>query len=92
MLHNAYQNLETSMIVCSSGFMTYRKDIHSDDMNIKKQRVEHPFTFILLPSLGLETCVQEILKRQMSRSYLKIILTNVAPTQVANKIKNKIDQ
>ncbi|WP_227611008.1 MULTISPECIES: hypothetical protein [unclassified Acinetobacter] len=64
----------TTIIVCSSGFMTYREDIHSDYVKIKKQIFEHPLTFVLLPSLCLERCVQEILKRQMGRSYLKIQL------------------
>ena len=58
------------IIVCSSGFMTYPHDIHQDYIKIKDEIESHIFTFLMLPSLVLETCVQEIVARQMNRAYL----------------------
>jgi len=58
------------IIVCSSGFMTYPHDTHQDYIKIKDEIESHIFTFLMLPSLVLETCVQEIVARQMNRAYL----------------------
>lgn len=60
------------IIVCSSGFMCYPDDISKDYLRIKKQIENHDFTFLLLPSLNLETCVNEIINRQVQRSYLNL--------------------
>ena len=61
------------IIVCSSGFMTYPHDIHQDYIKIKDEIESHIFTFLMLPSLVLETCVQEIVARQMNRAYLNLV-------------------
>ncbi len=58
------------IIVCSSGFMTYPNDIHKEYVKIKNMIENYKFTFLLLPSLELESCVREILIRQMKRVYL----------------------
>ncbi|MCH7316881.1 MULTISPECIES: shikimate kinase [Acinetobacter] len=58
------------IIVCSSGFMAYPHDIQQDYMKIKDEIESHIFTFLMLPSLALETYVQEIVARQMNRAYL----------------------
>lgn len=63
---------KTNLIVCSSGFMCYPSDIIENYFMIKKLIVNHPLTFLLLPSFDLEDCVKEILNRQMQRSYLNI--------------------
>ena len=60
------------IIVCSSGFMCYPDDISKDYLRIKKQIENHDFTFLLLPSLYLETCVNEIINRRVQRSYLNL--------------------
>ncbi|MCU4413832.1 hypothetical protein KTH71_07230 [Acinetobacter sp. WU_MDCI_Axc73] len=69
--HRIEGNIKSSIIVCSSGFMTYPEDVHINYMEIKQQILHYPFTFVLLPSLCFETCVQEIVTRQMKRPYLK---------------------
>lgn len=61
-----------NIVVCSSGFMCYLNDISKDYLRIKKQIEKHDFTFLLLPSMDLETCVNEIVDRQMMRSYLSL--------------------
>ncbi|MCU4379181.1 shikimate kinase [Acinetobacter haemolyticus] len=62
---------KVSIIVCSSGFMTYSDDVHQDYLKIKQEVEHHLFTFLLLPSLDFEACVKETLKRQMGRVYLE---------------------
>ncbi|WHP04939.1 shikimate kinase [Acinetobacter corruptisaponis] len=69
-LQQKSENQEIIIIVCSSGFMTYSEDTHQDYIKIKNEIEKHKFTFLLLPSLELEKCVQEILTRQMTRTYL----------------------
>ena len=70
-MHKVHQQGSNVIVVCSSGFMTYPEDIHLNYLELKKQILEHSLTFILLPSLSFEICVQEIVKRQMNRPYLK---------------------
>lgn len=60
------------IVVCSSGFMCYSDDISRDYLRIKKQIENHDLTFLLLPSLDFETCINEIVDRQMMRSYLSL--------------------
>ncbi|RPE29823.1 shikimate kinase [Acinetobacter sp. BIGb0102] len=69
-LKEKLQSNSINVIVCSSGFMTYPNQVHGGYIKIKKEVENHPFTFLLLPSLDLERCVQLIVKRQMARSYL----------------------
>ncbi|MCJ0829189.1 hypothetical protein MN869_12120 [Acinetobacter sp. NIPH1876] len=64
------------IIVCSSGFMTYPNDTHQDYIKIKDEVEKHVFTFLMLPSLVLETCVQEIVARQLNRAYLNPVRAN----------------
>ncbi|NNP67026.1 shikimate kinase [Acinetobacter sp. Ac_5812] len=64
------------IIVCSSGFMTYPNDTHQDYIKIKDEVESHVFTFLMLPSLVLETCVQEIVARQLNRAYLNPVRAN----------------
>lgn len=54
--------------------MCYPSEIHPDYF-ITKQRIEHhPLTFLLLPCFNLKDCVEEIVCRQMQRSYLNASL------------------
>lgn len=73
------------IIVCSSGFMCYPDDISKDYLRIKKQIENHDFTFLLLPSLYLETCVNEIINRRVQRSYL-----NLSKEKETQKIRKRL--
>ena len=53
----------------SSGFMTYREDIHPDYPRFRGEIAASPTTFVLLPSLDLETCVAETVRRQLRRPF-----------------------
>jgi len=65
------QSSSINLIVCSSGFMTYPNYIHHDYIKVKEEVENHPFTFLLLPAVDVELCVQLIITRQMNRAYLK---------------------
>ncbi len=56
-----------AVLATSSGFMTYPADTHPDLLAIHQAIAEQPSTFVLLPSLDLEECVSETLRRQRVR-------------------------
>lgn len=58
-----------AVVALSSGFMTYTDDIHEDYVRLRTAIACSPATFVLLPSLDLETCVQEIVRRQAMRAF-----------------------
>jgi shikimate kinase len=71
---NVYSDLvsasATSQIVAlSSGFMTYRNDVHPGYAKCRRRIVSSSTTFVLLPSLDVETCVAEIVRRQLARPF-----------------------
>jgi shikimate kinase len=55
------------VIALSSGFMTYGDEIHPSYSEIRAAIAESSTTFVLLPSLDVETCVAEIVRRQVHR-------------------------
>jgi shikimate kinase len=57
------------VLALSSGFMTYREDIHPDYVHLRRDIAASPVTFVLLPSLDFETCVAEIVRRQIGRPF-----------------------
>ena len=59
------------VVALSSGFMTYRDDIHPDYVRWRQQIASSESTFVLLPSLDLETCVAEIVRRQLRRPFAR---------------------
>jgi shikimate kinase len=59
---------EGGVMALSSGFMSYVEDIHPKYADVRVSIAESPTTFVLLPSLDLETCVAEIVRRQVRRS------------------------
>lgn len=61
----------TAIVILSSGFMTYGSDIHPEVESIHKHILDSPTTILLMPSFDLEECVQEIVKRQMAKTYVK---------------------
>lgn len=58
------------VIALSSGFMVYPVDVHPDYRKLKKNLAGDGNTFLLLPSVFLESCVDETVRRQLGRSYL----------------------
>lgn len=73
---NVYVALATvacreAVLALSSGFMTYRPDIHPDYESCRREIVSSPSTFVLLPSLDFETCVAEIVRRQLIRPFAR---------------------
>ncbi|MDR7015921.1 shikimate kinase [Acinetobacter sp. 3657] len=73
-LRAKYHVNRITIIVCSSGFMAYPSDIDRNYIKVKDEIENHIFTFLLLPSLDLETCVKEVLTRQMNRTYLNPVI------------------
>lgn len=55
------------VIALSSGFMTYAEEVHPSYAEIRAAIAESVTTFVLLPSLDVETCVAEIVRRQVHR-------------------------
>jgi shikimate kinase len=64
-----YQTIEldSAVIALSSGFMTYPEDTHPQLPTVWQSIVTQPSTFVLLPSLDLEECVTETVRRQRRR-------------------------
>ena len=58
-----------TVVALSSGFMTYRLDVHSDYAHCRRDFSSSPTTFVLLPSLDVEVCVAEIVRRQTGRPF-----------------------
>ncbi|MBN8754523.1 MULTISPECIES: shikimate kinase [Variovorax] len=59
-----------TVYVLSSGFMTYPADVDASYAGIRAAVERDTLTLLLLPSFELETCVQAIVRRQLSRPYL----------------------
>lgn len=57
------------VIALSSGFMTYQDDIHPDYLYCGQRIALSALSFVLLPSLDLETCVAETVRRQLQRPF-----------------------
>ena len=55
------------VLALSSGFMTYPPGIRPGYAAIRREIARSPTTFVLLPSLDLEACVAETVRRQMAR-------------------------
>ena len=51
----------------SSGFMTYATEVHPNYVELRAAIAQSPTTVVLLPSLDLEACVTEIVRRQVHR-------------------------
>lgn len=57
------------VLALSSGFMAYREDVHPAYARFRRDIAASPTTFVLLPSLDLETCVADIVRRQLGRPF-----------------------
>lgn len=63
------ERAQPGVLALSSGFMTYRDDVHPVYVHYRRQIIASDATFVLLPSLDLETCVAEIVRRQSLRRF-----------------------
>jgi shikimate kinase len=61
--------IRPGVVALSSGFMTYARDIHPDYSRVLRELVQSPYTFALLPSVDLDVCVVETVRRQMARPF-----------------------
>lgn len=59
------------VIALSSGFMTYPKNIHPQYRRFRSKIATSPFSFVLLPSIDLEVCVRETVRRQLTRPFVR---------------------
>ena len=57
----------SGVIALSSGFMAYPGSLHPAYPALRSDICRSPTTFVLLPSLDLEACVDEIVRRQVAR-------------------------
>ena len=73
----AYANVEAyelvragsnAVLALSSGFMTYPPEVHPRYAAMRHEIARSRTTFVLLPSLDLEACVAETVRRQMARA------------------------
>lgn len=55
------------VLALSSGFMTYAPAVHPAYAEVRRAVACAPATFVLLPSLDLEACVAETVRRQLAR-------------------------
>jgi shikimate kinase len=56
-----------SVLALSSGFMTYPHRVHPSYTRVRSDICTSPTTFVLIPSLDLEKCVRETVRRQLGR-------------------------
>ena len=64
-------NEQDGVLALSSGFMTYPPAIHRQYPGLRRDIERSTTTFVLLPSLDLETCVAEIVRRQLGRPFCR---------------------
>jgi shikimate kinase len=58
-----------NVLALSSGFMTYPSGVHAGYEECRKDIASSPSTFVLLPSLDVEACVTETVRRQLLRPF-----------------------
>ena len=63
------EDARPSVVALSSGFMTYPPGVHPGYPELRREVEGSPATFVLLPSLDLETCVAETVRRQLARPF-----------------------
>jgi shikimate kinase len=63
------EGVRPGVVALSSGFMTYTSDAHPEYGRIRREIAECARTFVLLPSLHLESCVAETVRRQVARPF-----------------------
>jgi len=63
------EGVRPGVVALSSGFMMYASDAHPEYKGIRREIAECARTFVLLPSLNLEACVAETVRRQVGRPF-----------------------
>ena len=61
----------TGVVALSSGFMTYRDEVHPEYACWRQRLASSRSTVVLLPSLHLDICVAEIVRRQLLRPFAR---------------------
>src|SRR5438094_109738 len=56
-------------LALSSGFMTYLESVHPEYQQLRREVEMSEATFVLLPSLKVDDCVREIVRRQLTSSF-----------------------
>ena len=59
------------IVALSSGFLTYPDSIHPAYRALRQRVASSPSTFVLLPSVNIEACVSEIVRRQLRRPFAR---------------------
>ena len=59
------------VLALSSGFMTYPPDVHAEYERCCQDFTSSTSTFVLLPSLDVEACVAETVRRQLLRPFAR---------------------
>ena len=59
------------VVALSSGFMMYPRQIHPDYRQLRAGLEQSHTTFVLIPSLAVEQCVAETVRRQMTRPFCR---------------------
>lgn len=62
---------KADVVALSSGFMTYHDQVHPTYAGWRQRIASSALTFVLLPSLDDETCVAEIVRRQLRRPFAR---------------------
>ena len=57
------------VVALSSGFMTYKRDTHPEYSRLCRELEQGPNTFVVLPSIDLDVCVAETVRRQIARPF-----------------------
>ena len=72
-VYRSFRDTVTSaaVLALSSGFMTYASDIHPEYAVVREAIIRSPTAFVLLPSLDLEVCVSETVRRQSRRPFAR---------------------
>lgn len=63
----AHRLREQTVVALSSGFMVYPESMHPAIRGLQQEIAVAATTVLLLPSLDLETCVLETVRRQVTR-------------------------
>ena len=61
--------IRPGVVALSSGFMTYRRNIHPEYWRVRCELEQHSHTFVLLPSCDRDVCVAETVRRQIARPF-----------------------
>ncbi len=61
--------IRPGVVALPSGFMTYASGTHPEYARVRRDLEHFPNTFVLLPSLDRDVCVEETVRRQIARRF-----------------------